>query len=687
MRKTKELLKSVFGFDAFRPGQEEVVAAILAGRDVLAIMPTGGGKSLCYQLPALRHDGLTVVISPLIALMRDQVSGLREAGVEAGALNSANDPWETERVFEALEAGKLRLLYMAPERLASQATIGLLKRSGVTLLAVDEAHCVSQWGHDFRPDYLRLGSLREALGGVQTAAFTATADAETRDDIQSRLFAAAPVVFLRGFDRPNLYLAFEPKASPQGRILDFVRRRPGQAGIIYCGSRRKTETYATALASAGITAFAYHAGLDPETRSERQDRFNREDGVVIAATVAFGMGVDKPDVRFVIHADLPKSMEAYYQEVGRAGRDGAPADTLTLFGIDDIKLRRKQIDEGDAPAERKRADHQRLNALLALAEAPRCRRQTLLAYFGETRAEPCGNCDLCREPPERYDGTQAVQKALSAMLRTGERFGVEHLIAVLRGEASERVRQLGHDTIRTFGVGAEFERIQWRAIFRQMFSLCLASVTEMGSWQVTETGWQVLRGEETVMLRKDALTRRARTRKASRTRAVAGLGPEDEELFEALRAKRGELARARGVPAYVIFPDVTLIDIAQRKPQTLDDFAECHGVGAKKLESFAVAFLEVVAAGPVALPHPARRKLAGVPGADLFDALTAAQARLTHGDFGTDRYLACTPSTLAKIAQARPSDLAGLERIPGMGALKAERFGETFLACIRAARE
>ncbi|MFQ5566591.1 MAG: DNA helicase RecQ [Paracoccaceae bacterium] len=686
MRESRELLQSVFGFDTFRPGQEEIVAAILAGRDLLAIMPTGGGKSLCYQLPALSRDGLTVVISPLIALMRDQVSALREAGVEAGALNSANDPWESERVFEALAAGKLRLLYMAPERLASPASVDLLRRSGVTLLAIDEAHCVSQWGHDFRPDYLRLGALREALGGVQTAAFTATADADTREDICARLFGPAPEVFLRGFDRPNLYLAFEPKASPRGRIVDFVRRRPGQSGIIYCSSRKKTETYAAALAAAGVTALAYHAGLDPETRSERQDRFNREDGVVIAATVAFGMGVDKPDVRFVVHADLPKSMEAYYQEVGRAGRDGAPADTLTLYGIDDIKLRRKQIDEGDAPGERKRADHQRLNALLALAEAPRCRRQTLLAYFGESRAEPCGNCDLCREPPERFDGTEAVRKALSAMLRTGERFGVEHLIAVLRGEASERVRQLGHDALRTFGVGAEFERNQWRAIFRQMYSLCLASVTEMGGWRMTPAGRRVLRGEETVMLRKDALTRRARGRKA-KTRPVAGLGPEDGELFEALRTKRSELARARGVPAYVIFPDVTLIDIAQRKPRTLDEFAGCHGVGAKKLESFGKAFLEVVAAGPVALPHPARRKLAGNANGGLFDALAEAQAGLAHGDFGTDRYLACTPSTLAKIAEARPRDLAGLERIPGMGALKTERFGAAFLACIRAAGE
>ena len=682
MERASGLLKSVFGFDGFRPGQEEIVAAILGGQDVLAIMPTGGGKSLCYQLPAIRREGLTLVVSPLIALMREQVAALREAGVEAGALTSANDPWETERVFEALEAGRLRLLYMAPERLASEATINLLKRTGVTLLAVDEAHCVSQWGHDFRPDYLRIGELRQALGNVQTAAFTATADAETQEDIQARLFAAAPQVFLRGFDRPNLYLAFEPKASPQSRILDFVKRRNGQSGIIYCGSRKKTESLAAALSSAGVDALAYHAGLDPETRSARQDRFTREDAVVMAATVAFGMGVDKPDVRFVVHADLPKSMEAFYQEVGRAGRDGASADTLTLYGIDDIKLRRRQIDETDAAPERKRADHQRLNALLALAEAPRCRRQTLLAYFGEDLAEPCGNCDLCREPPERFDGTEAVQKALSAMLRTGQRFGVEHLIAILRGEATERVAQLGHDRLPTFGVGAEFERNQWRAIFRQIYSLNLASVTEMGSWQMTPAAEPVLKGAETVMLRKDALTRRARKDRRPRATTVA---PEDEELFEALRAKRSQLAKARGVPAYVIFPDASLLDMAVKKPLTLDEFAQCHGVGARKLESFGAEFLSIIAAGPVDLPHPARRKLAGGQAGGLYDALVAAQAGLAHGAFGTDRYLTCAPTTLAKIAEARPGDIEALTRIPGVGEVKAARFGEAFLACIRAA--
>ncbi|MEM6440095.1 MAG: RecQ family ATP-dependent DNA helicase, partial [Pseudomonadota bacterium] len=433
-----DLLASVFGFPAFRPGQAEIVEAILAGRDVLAIMPTGGGKSLCYQLPALALPGVTLVVSPLIALMRDQVAGLREAGVEAGALTSANEPHENERIFDAIERGTLKLLYLAPERLGSAGQ--LLRRLPISLLAVDEAHCVSQWGHDFRPDYLRIGELRRALGGVQTAAFTATADAETREEITRKLFDAPPESFLRGFDRPELFLAFQPKDRPREQLLAFCRARRGRAGIVYASSRNKTEVLAKALNDDGIPAMAYHAGLPAEERAQVQDRFNRDDGLVICATIAFGMGVDKPDIRYVAHADLPKSVEAYYQEIGRAGRDGAPADTLTLFGVDDIKLRRTQIDESPAPPERRMADHQRLNALLALAEAPRCRRQVLLAYFGETLAEPCGNCDLCKTPPASFDGTEAARKALSAIYRTGEMFGVEHLISVLLGEINDRTR-------------------------------------------------------------------------------------------------------------------------------------------------------------------------------------------------------------------------------------------------------
>ncbi len=671
-------LKTVFGFDSFRPGQAEIVEAVIAGRDVLAIMPTGGGKSLCYQLPAVVLGGLTLVVSPLIALMRDQVAGLREAGVEAGALTSATEPEEAERIFSAMEETRLRLLYMAPERLASERTRAMLARAGVARLAVDEAHCVSQWGHDFRPDYLQIGALREALG-VPIAAFTATADAETRREIAARLFAAPPVEFLRGFDRPNLFLAFEPKSAPQRRIVEFAAARPGQSGIVYCASRKRTETIAAALSARGVPALAYHAGLEAEERSARQDRFLREDGQVMAATVAFGMGVDKPDIRWVVHADLPKSMEAYYQEIGRAGRDGAPAETLTLFGIDDIKLRRRQIDETDAPEARKRADHARLQALLALAEAPRCRRAVLLAYFGEPFEPPCGACDLCRDPPPLEDATEAAQKALSAVVRTGERFGVEHLVQVLRGEAGERVARLGHDRLPTYGVGRDREPGAWRDLYRRIYALGLAGIDERGGWHATEAGWRVLRGQERVELPAPRAKPAAKERRAPRQ----PIGdPVDAELFEALRAKRTELAKAQGVPAYIVFTDATLMDIAARKPETLDEMAECQGVGAKKLKSYGEAFLEVVRAGPLPKTHPARARLAGRAEAALLDRLVEVHAGLLRGADGTEKPLACATALLARIAEARPASRAELARIQGMDEARLARFAEAFLAAI-----
>ena len=672
-------LGQVFGFPDFRPGQEEIVAAIEAGEDVLAIMPTGGGKSLCFQLPALTRDGVTLVISPLIALMRDQVRALRAAGVSAGALTSGDSAEEREEVFAALDDGAMKLLYMAPERLAAPATIGLLRRIGVSLLAIDEAHCVSQWGHDFRPDYLRIGELRRALGGVQTVALTATADAETRAEIVRRLFDATPPrAFLRGFDRPNLSLAFRPKDNPRRQILEFVAARRGLSGIVYCASRARTESLAAALTEAGHTALAYHAGQDDEERRRGEARFQRVDGLVVCATIAFGMGIDKPDIRFVAHADLPKSVEGYYQEIGRAGRDGAPADTLTLYGAEDIRLRRAQIDEGNAPIERKEADHKRLNALLGLAEAKRCRRQTLLAYFGETLAEPCGNCDLCRDRPALFDATEAARKAFSAILRTGESFGAEHLIAILRGERGEKVLARGHDRLPTFGVGKDLARAQWQTIFRQLMGLDLIrpDPARHGALRLTEAARPVLRGEEALELRADTVHRAAAT---PERRVLAQVAEEDEGMLSALKAKRRALAEAQGVPAYVIFPDRTLIEMATTRPATLDALRGVTGVGAVKLERFGAEFLAVLTGAAPDPVHPARRRLTGQPGGALFDRLSAAQVALARGADGLGKPLSCDAPTLARIAAARPSDLSALARVSGMDTARVERFGPAFL--------
>ncbi|MCR9069401.1 MAG: DNA helicase RecQ [Rhodobacteraceae bacterium] len=674
-----DLLSQVFGFDTFRPGQAEIVRAVASGQDVLAIMPTGGGKSLCFQLPALMRDGVTVVISPLIALMRDQVRGLKELGVEAGALTSGNTEEETNAVWQGLHAGSLKLLYIAPERLASSGTERMLRDAGVGLIAVDEAHCVSQWGHDFRPDYLRIGALRRALD-VPLAAFTATADAETRAEIIVRLFGEAdPQVFLRGFDRPNLSLAFEVKNQPRRQILDFAAARKGQSGIVYCGTRAKTETIAAALREEGHSACHYHGGMEADDRRHVEGRFAQEDGLIVVATVAFGMGVDKPDIRWVAHADLPKSIEAYYQEIGRAGRDGAPADTLTLYGADDIRFRRQQIDEGLAPPERRSADHGRLNALLGLAEALGCRRQVLLGYFGEA-AEPCGNCDLCDAPPEVFDASTAVQKALSAMLRTGESFGAGHLIDILTGRATDKVRQRGHDSLPTFGVGTEFDAKGWQAVFRQMSAhdLMRPDPDRHGALRMTEAARPILRGEAGISFRKDTM---AATRHRPEARAL--VAEEDAPLLAALKAKRRALAEEARVPAYVIFTDRTLIEMAETRPQTLDALARVSGVGAKKLDRYGAAFLEIITGDAPDAVHPARRKLAGRAAGDLFDRLLAVQQDLSRGEDGTGKYLSCTHSTLKQIAERRPSCKDSLERITGMGAQKVDRFGDAFLDVLR----
>ena len=668
----KDLLKSVFGHDHYRDGQSEIVNAIISGKDVLAIMPTGGGKSLCFQLPALTLKGIVLVVSPLIALMRDQVSALKALGVNAGALTSGNTNDETETVFNDLENGNLKLLYIAPERLANIGTQRMLSKLPISFIAVDEAHCVSQWGHDFRPDYLRIGELRKLLN-VPLAAFTATADPETQNEIKDRLFDINnPEVFLHGFDRPNIHMSFSVKASPRKQVLDFVEKRKGQSGIIYCGSRAKCETIAQALRSSGHQALHYHAGMDAEDRRISERRFQLEDGLIVVATIAFGMGIDKPDIRYVIHADLPKSIEGYYQEIGRAGRDGEPAETMTLYGADDIRLRRSQIDEGLASNDRKKADHGRLNALLGLAEARRCRRRVLLRYFGDD-IETCNNCDLCDAPPILFDGTKHVRMALSAILRTEERYGAGYLIDILRGKLTDKIKQNGHEQLPTFSIGEDYSKSEWQGVFRQMmgYDLIRPDIERFGAFRMTEMARPILRDEQKIELRKDTIIKEVR-----KTKVKSLVAEEDETLFSALKSKRRFLAEALNAPAYVVFADAVLMEMARSRPSSLDEFSKLSGVGAVKLERYGKAFLEVINNNFQEL-HPSRRRLAGKEAGKIFDQLQAMQLELMHGAYGHDKPLVCSASVLAKIAAVKPRDMEALKGL--LGDKKTERFGVAFL--------
>ena len=672
----KTLLRDVFGFKKFRPGQLEIIDAVACGENVLAIMPTGGGKSLCFQLPALLNDGLTVVISPLIALMRDQVRGLKAVGVTAGAITSGNTQEELDQVFSQIISGDLKLLYLAPERLVSRKIQNVLSSANVTSIAVDEAHCVSQWGHDFRPDYLGIGELRRTLC-VPLSAFTATADKETQQEIMERLFeGAAPKVFLRGFDRPNIYLSFMPKDNPRRQIMDFVHPRKGQSGIIYCGTRAKTETLARALEEAGHSACSYHGGMAADRRRVVESRFTLEDGLIVVATVAFGMGVDKPDVRWVVHADLPKSIENYYQEIGRAGRDGEQAETLTLYGADDIRFRRNQIDEGLAPDGRKSADHGRLNALLGLAEAFKCRRLNLLEYFGEKNIK-CGNCDLCDNPPETFDGTEPVRKALSAVLRSDQYFGAGHVIDILLGNLTDKVANHSHQNLTTFGVGKELSRVKWKAVLRQMMGhdLIRPDVERYGALRMTKKALPILRGEQSITLRLDTFN------SAKRNHTIKALVSDDDApVLSALKAKRRALAENAGVPAYIIFTDKTLVEMAQRRPLNLDEMSQINGVGTKKLEKFGTIFLAVIN-GEVDHMHPLRQKLAGAKEGELYDLLLAVQSDLTRGSLGVDKPLSCSTSLLSKIAKLKPRSLYEMAKI--IGQKKTDRFGAAFLDVLK----
>jgi ATP-dependent DNA helicase RecQ len=595
MKRAVATLKSVFGYDAFRPGQAEIIEAVLAGRDVLAVMPTGSGKSLCYQLPAILDGGLTVVVSPLIALMRDQVGQMASLGVEAATLNSHNDPRETDAAWDRMDSGALRLLFVSPERLAIGGFAERLGRAGARRLVIDEAHCVSQWGHDFRPEYRQLATARKALGRLPTLALTATADEATRADVAAQLFDKPPVTFLHSFDRPNIDLRFAAKDRPREQIADFIATHKGQSGIVYTASRAKTETLAVAFAKQGHRALPYHAGLDQQVRSENQDAFLTEDGIVMVATVAFGMGINKPDVRYVVHADMPGGIEAYYQEIGRAGRDGLPAETLTLYGAEDMALRRRQIGEKEISAEQRRIEMKRLSSMIDLCESALCRRQALLSYFGE-KSERCGHCDLCRGEASNYDATVDAQKVLSAVVRTGERFGAAHIADVLTGEATDAIRRHGHDGLKTFGVGKEKSKRAWQTVVRQLYAsgaLEEASV-EHGGFRVTESGVAILKGSEKVSLRVVVETVRRQSRR-ERSAAMAELDAGGNALFEHLRALRLEIARKEGIAAYMVFADRTLIDMARLRPRNASDMKLVHGVGEAKLARYGSQFLQAVA--------------------------------------------------------------------------------------------
>lgn len=588
-----QLLGEVFGHAAFRGAQAEIVGHVAGGGDALVLMPTGGGKSLCYQLPALLREGTALVVSPLIALMQDQVAALTQLGVRAAFLNSTLDGREINACEKALRAGELDLLYVAPERLMMPRMLELLAETRIALFAIDEAHCVSQWGHDFRPEYLQLSVLHERFPGIPRIALTATADPQTRDEIIRRLALDEARVFISSFDRPNIRYTITDKQDARNQLLRFIRdEHPGEAGIVYCLSRKKVDETAAWLVSHGINALPYHAGMDAPSRAAHQGRFQREDAIVIVATIAFGMGIDKPDVRFVAHLDLPKSIEAYYQETGRAGRDGQPADAWMAYGLGDVVQQRRMIDESPGSEEFRRVSTVKLDALLGLCETAGCRRVRLLEYFGEAAA-PCGNCDTCLEPPRTWDATEAAQKALSCIYRTGQRFGAVHLIDVLRGRATERVAQWGHDRLPVFGIGADLDEAAWRNVFRQLVALGYAEPDHAayGALQLTEASRAVLKGERRVAMRELQPRKAA---KKSRSAASAAVSAADSGLLEQLKAWRLDQARTQAVPAYVILHDRTLAEIASTRPQDMTALSMIGGIGAKKLERYGSALLDLV---------------------------------------------------------------------------------------------
>ncbi|MCF6199540.1 MAG: DNA helicase RecQ [Hyphomicrobiaceae bacterium] len=596
MQRAKKILEKTFGYENFRLEQEPIIKALIEGRDVMALMPTGGGKSLCYQIPALVREGVAVVVSPLIALMQDQVDALRLLGIKAAFLNSTLTPQERNETEEALTSGNLDLVYVAPERLVTMGMMRLLERSKISLFAIDEAHCVSQWGHDFRPEYRQLRQLHEKFPDIPRIALTATADQRTREEITNELDLGEAEQFISSFDRPNIRYNIHEGGGGREQLWRFIENEHAtDAGIVYCLSRKKVEETANFLALKGRNALPYHARLPVEQRAENQKRFLREEGVIIVATIAFGMGIDKPDVRFVAHLNLPKNIEAYYQETGRAGRDGQPANAWMSYGLQDVIMLRQMTDSGEASELQKKILHDKLNAMLGLCETTSCRRQDILAYFDEELAEPCGNCDNCLNPPETRDARVDAQKALSCVYRTEQRFGVAYLIDVLRGKETDRILQFGHNRQSTFGIGSELSMVEWRAVFRQLISRgCLfADQENYGSIKLTDKAHPYLKGELEFTLRKNI--KPARKEKRARNRQASDALPfAARPLFEALRELRTALAAEQNVPPYVVFSDASLLEMAQRRPLSDSDFLQVSGVGDSKLKRYGRKFMKVI---------------------------------------------------------------------------------------------
>ena len=663
------ILQTVFGYDSFRPQQQPIIDHVIDSGDALVLMPTGGGKSLCYQIPAIARDGVGIVISPLIALMQDQVNALRQNGVRAAMLNSTLSADEAWQVEQQLLNNQLDLVYLAPERLHTERTQSLLERSPLALFAIDEAHCVSQWGHDFRPEYIQLSILHERFPSIPRIALTATADEPTRNEIIQRLALDNAKVFITGFDRPNIRYRITEKRSAREQLLHFIRRdHPDDAGIVYCLSRKKVEATAQWLTDQGLTALPYHAGMDPQTRQRHQDCFIREEGIVIVATIAFGMGIDKPNVRFVAHLDLPKSVEAYYQETGRAGRDGLPANAWMAYGLQDVVTLRQMVDGSDADEARKRIERHKLDAMLGLCEIITCRRQALLNYFGDTLNEPCGNCDNCLEPADTWDGTEAAQMALSCVYRTGQRFGVNYIIDVLLGKNNERIRQFGHHQLSTYGIGKALDNHQWRSVFRQLVArgLLNVDVEGYGALKLTDACRPVLRGEHRLALRKDKKPEKTKT-----SRSVRTVGDEQRTLWEALRQCRTRLAQEQGVPPYVIFHDATLMEIMAVRPSTLEQLSRISGVGERKLEQYGQDFLKVI------LQHEDDRPI--VKSDTMEESLQLFRADMSIEQIAVHRQL--KPSTIyTHLAQAIEANQLQLNQVIRLGDDETQAIKDAILA-------